>query len=54
MTPGHHDVELLGLHGRGQQQIGEFRGVGDEMLTDDGEQVVTHQAAHGLLLRRAL
>lgn len=40
MPPGEHDVLLLELRGRGQNDVGVFGGVGQEVLADDGEEIL--------------
>ena len=54
MTPGHHEVVLLALHRRRQQNVGVACRIGDEELADHREQVLALQAVHELGLRRRL
>ena len=44
VTPGEHDVVALDLRGGREHDVGVASGVGDELLVDDGEQVVTLHA----------
>ena len=44
------DIEVFKLRGRGQDDIGVVHGIGGELLVDDGEQVVAHQAGDHLAL----
>ena len=44
MSPREHDVFLFELRGRRQNDVGVFRGVGQEMFADHGEQVLALEA----------
>ena len=46
------DVQVLGLHRRGQDDVGVVDGVGRELLHHDGEQVLAHEGLADALLVR--
>ena len=53
MPPRHHEVVLLALHRRRQQNVRVARRIGNEQLADDHEQVLALQPLNDLgLLRR--
>ena len=52
MPPREHDFFLFHLRGRGQHDVGIARRVGDEMLADDGEQILAQQAFDDFILLR--
>src|ERR1700692_101656 len=50
MAPREHDVELLELCRGGEGGVGIERGIGQELLTDNGEQIFARQATLDLFL----
>src|SRR5579884_1522287 len=43
------NIFLLEESGRRQHDVGVIGGIGEELIVDDGEQIVTHESAHDIV-----